>query len=52
MLGAESRLTLDVEVGERIREVAYDHATNVLSFSAPQASVGAVTFGRDALDGY
>jgi hypothetical protein len=50
VLAAESRVTLTAtQAGDASLHVNYDNATKLLSFSKPNASIGAVTYGQAAI---
>ena len=45
VLAAESRITLEVHIGNNQVPVSFDNARKVLKFSEPNSFVGAVTYG-------
>lgn len=50
VLAAESRVTLTAQIlGQTPLHVNYDNATKLLSFSAPNTHLGAVTYGQGAI---
>jgi hypothetical protein len=46
VLAAESRITLGAQIGTQQLPVTFDNATKLLSFSAPNTTIGVVTYGQ------
>ena len=46
VLAAESRVTLQYQAGTNLVPVYFDNATKLMSFSAPNTTVGLVTYGQ------
>lgn len=46
VLAAESRVTLQYQAGANLVPVYFDNATKLMSFSAPNTTVGLVTYGQ------
>lgn len=46
VLAAESRVTLQYQAGTKLVPVYFDNATKLMSFSAPNTTVGLVTYGQ------